>query len=112
MIRWMPEVPNIFAPPGQLNPHLKLGTRVVAYAELRETTIPGWRGWRRAELREPVEGIITGLRLPYSGRYQFPWIDEPGWPRRWQDRMHRAYLVAFHIRKEPLRVLAQDLELL
>ena len=123
-----PEIPGWVAPEGRPCPELALGGRV----RVTHTLVDGepldasvvspiaWRGWRREELDAYGDGIVVGLRWPYSGPFKSgtrqasagfslePPEFEPAYRQR--EVTHRAVLVAVHLFRKHLVVLSDDVE--
>ena len=116
------EVPGWVAPEGQKRSDLELGDWVEFDMKLEGCQSGGfegspfWRGWQRVPMGAWFHGVIVGWRTIYSGRFlpmprrassvfnPDPPESEPGVRER--DVNHRAYLVAFHMRKKPVLVLS------
>lgn len=104
------------APEGKVVPDVGLGTRVrfsaVLVKDFEQHWPQAWAGWRRVE--RSGEGVVVGLRFPYSGAYNHreQWGEEPEPALRKRERTHRAYLVATGLKKKHQLVLAEDFEIL
>jgi hypothetical protein len=115
------DIPDWVAPAGTPRDDLELGDRVSFAIRLTETlgVMNGqWAGWLRTT-HDPQEGVIVGLRFPYSGEYcegkfsrAIGTLYEEEWKPAYRVRKitHRAYLVAIHLRQKPVHVLSDDIE--
>lgn len=108
------------APEGGKAPALSVGTRVRASHEMvRVEREGGIRDWVRVPLDPDVVGVVVGIRTVTSGRYS------PGTRFRmtyWEGEdyeapyltatcHHRTVLVAYHLRRAPMVVHADDVRL-
>lgn len=120
-------VPAWVAPPGTRDLTLWLGRKVRFSVVLEKMHGDeqvggiGWGGWTLVALPEELSGVVVGTRTVWSGRilpdpgnpgspgsyYEPP---EPAASYRARDVTHSAVVVAYHMRKNPVLVLASAVQ--
>lgn len=99
----------------------QLGQRVRVCAALKRERMVDenrMRRWYREPLPEPVDGIVVREVTRYDGRVttETDWDGESlfGRPETWNEwrstKAHRCVEVAFDVRRKPITVLAEDVE--